>query len=623
MKKFFIKMLSLLLSGIMLLGMAPITIFAEEGEITDMYITDLKVNNLVEPLGIDTTPTFRWINHMAGFARSQSAYQIIVASTAEKAAAHVGDVWDSGKVESNLNYDIVYGGEALTSRTEYFFAVKVWDENGNSVWSEVSTFETGILDDAEWTAKWIGGKSNETEPVQIDLSGARWIWLRNGAAFSAAAKGAMYFRSAFTVNSAKTVDNVILGVTTDDYSTVYINGAEAAKMATSGEVWRKGTVADITSFVKSGKNCIAAYAYNNAQGYAGFIAKIIVTYTDGSKDTFVTDSTWKVSATVSNGWQSESYNDSAWSAPDQVIAFGGSPWVYNVHLPTEIVTKTHPNAPMLRKTFAIAKEVKKARAYVSGLGLFEMQINGVLPDDTVLNPAHTQYEDTVHYRVFDVTDMLTDGKNAIAVELGNFFYNCDLANWNWNTAPWYDDTKLLLELVIEYADGTAETIISDESWKAYANGPTIYNNIYLGEHYDARLAVDGWTDADFDDSAWEAVEMREAPTGDLVFENMEPMRRITTFAPTVTNKGNGTFIIENPVMTTGWAKIRFNAPAGTEIDISYCEKFSGEDLVKPTFSNMALQRDKYICSGAENEVYEPKFTYKGYQYICIETTPAH
>ena len=613
------KFLSLLLCCAMLLGTT--TVFAVEGEGTNMSVTDLKVNNLVEPIGIDTTPTFRWINHMDGYARSQSAYRIIVASTAEKAAAHDGDVWDSGKVESNQNYDIPYGGAALTSRTEYFFTVQVWDEKGNSVWSEVSTFETGILDDAEWTAKWIGGKSSETEDVQIDLSGASWIWLRNGAAFSAAASGAMYFRSSFSVNSAKTVDNVLLGVTTDNYSTVYINGAVATRMATAGEVWRTGAVADITDLVSAGKNCIAAYAYNVGVGYAGFIAKIVVTYTDGTKDTFVTDSTWKVSATASDGWQNNGYNDAAWSKPDQTVALGGSPWGNNVHLPTEIVTQKYEAAPMLRKTFTIAKEVKKARAYVSGLGLFEMQINGKLPDDTVLNPAHTQYEETVHYRVFDVTDLLVSGKNAIAVELGNFFFNCDLANWYWDTAPWRDYTKLLLELVITYADGTTETIVSDESWKVNANGPTTYNNIYLGEHYDARLATDGWVNADFDDSAWEAVEMREAPTGDLVFENMEPMRRITTFTPTVTDKGNGTFLIENPVMTTGWAKIRFNAPAGTKITVTYGEKISGGKVVAPTFSNMDLQIDTYICSGEPNEIYEPKFTYKGYRYIEVKNYP--
>ncbi|MBR0326774.1 MAG: hypothetical protein IIX09_03130, partial [Clostridia bacterium] len=122
------------------------SITENNGESVDMYVTDLMVNNLIEPLGIDTVPTFRWINNMAGYARSQSAYRIIVSSSRAGAEAHVGDVWDSGKTVGNCNYDIVYGGSPLNSRTEYFFAVQAWDEKGEDAWSGVSKFETGILD---------------------------------------------------------------------------------------------------------------------------------------------------------------------------------------------------------------------------------------------------------------------------------------------------------------------------------------------------------------------------------------------------------------------------------------------------------------------------------------------
>ncbi|MBR5011472.1 MAG: family 78 glycoside hydrolase catalytic domain, partial [Clostridia bacterium] len=623
MKKFFVRMLSLLLCGVMLLSMVPMTIFAEEGGENSMYITDLKVNNLVEPIGIDTVPTFRWINHMDGYACSQSAYRIIVASTAKKAAAHDGDVWDSGKVQSNLNYDIAYGGNALTSRTEYFFTVQVWDEKGDSVWSDVSKFETGILDDTEWTAKWIGGKTNETRPVDIDLSGANWIWLRNGAAFSASADGAVYFRSTFTVDARKTVDNVILGMTTDNYSTAYINGAEAAKMATSGEVWRTGAVADITSLVNAGENCIAVYARNVDKGYAGHISKIVVTYTDGSKNTFVTDSTWKASVTVNSGWQNSEYDDSAWTTPDQAVAYGGSPWVDKVTLPSEIILKEYSAAPMLRKTFDVSKDIAKARIYIVGLGLYELYVNGEYPDDTVLNPSHTQYDDTVHYRTYDVTDMLTSGKNAIAVELGDGFYHLNLGSWSWNSAPWYDDTKLLFELDIEYTDGTKETIISDESWKTYSDGPVTVNNMYLGETYDATKEVNGWTAASFDDSTWDAVSLMNAPTGDIVFENMEPMRRLATYTPTVENAGEGKWLISNPLMVTGWAKINIDAPAGTEIKIAYGEKLdSNGEFIYPAFSGNELQRDVYIAGGYEGETYEPKYSYKDYKYILVENHAA-
>lgn len=614
MKKIFINLLSLFLCGSVLLGMAPITILAEESE-NGMYITDLKVNNLFEPLGIDTVPTFRWINHMAGFARSQSAYKIIVATTAEKAAAHDGDVWDSGKIAGTQNYDIHYGGKALASRTEYFFAVQVWDEDGNSVWSDVSKFETGILDGAEWTAKWIGGNQGVTTEYDITVDGANWIWFRDGAALSSAAGGDMYIRKTFTVNTTKKVKQVIYLETTDNSSASYINGTQFSKVTS----WKTGAFTDITKYVNSGENIIAIKANNEAKGAAGYIAKIEVRYTDGSVDSVITDGTWKFNAKPTGEWTSVSYNDSSWVAPDQVLAYGSSPWNNSATLPNSITADKHTSAPMLRKSFNISKDIAKARIYIVGLGLYELYVNGEYPDDTVLSPAHTQYDDTVHYRAYDVTSMLSSGKNAIAVELGDGFYHLNLGSWNWNSAPWYDDTKLLFELDIEYTDGTKETIISDESWKTYGDGPVIVNNMYLGETYDATKEVKNWTSATFDDSKWDAVSMMNAPTGDIVFENMEPMRRLATYTPTVKNAGEGKWLIANPLMVTGWAKINIDAPKGTEIKIAYGEKLdSNGNFIYPAFSGNDLQRDVYIAGGYEGETYEPKYSYKGYKYILVE-----
>ena len=619
MKKFFTKLLSLLLCGSMLLSMAPITIYAEsEGE-NNMYITDLKVNNLAEPLGIDTAPVFKWVNRMNGYAKSQSAYQIIVASTAEKAAAHNGDVWDSGKVSGTQNYDIPYGGKALASRTAYFFAVQVWDEEGNTVWSDVSKFETGILDDAEWTAKWIGGNQGITTEYDLTVNGSNWIWFRNGGGLNDSAGGDMYIRKTFTTNTSKTVKQVLYLETVDNTAVSYMNGTPFSKVTS----WKKGAFTDVTSLVKNGENIIAIKANNEAKGAAGYIAKIEIRYTDGSKETIITDSTWKFNAAPTGDWTSASYNDSAWKTPDQSLAYGSSPWNNSATLPNTITVGKHTSAPMLRKSFDIQKDIAKARIYIVGLGLYDLYVNGENPDDTVLNPAHTQYEDTVHYRAYDVTEMLSSGKNAIAVELGDGFYHLNLGSWSWNSAPWYDDTKLLFELDIEYTDGTKETIVSDESWKTYGDGPITVNNMYLGDTYDATKEVENWTSVTFDDSAWDAVSLMNAPEGDIAFENMEPMRKLATYTPTVKKVADGKWLITSPLMVTGWAKINIDAPKGTEIKISYGEKLdTNGDFVYAAFSGNDLQRDVYIAGGYEGETYEPKFSYKGYKYILVENHAA-
>ncbi|MCI8497616.1 MAG: family 78 glycoside hydrolase catalytic domain, partial [Clostridiales bacterium] len=619
MKKFLATVLSVLLVVTSLI----VTPAAALGQPDSMNISGLQVNQLTAPLGIDTTPTFRWRNQTDGYGKSQSAYQIIVSSTPEKAAAHEGDLWDSGKTSGTDNFDIVYQGAALASRTPYYWAVRVWDETDTaSDWSDVSFFETGILNSQEWTAQWITGKQGESYRIDFNLNGANWLWSRYGAAQDQVPAETMYFRGGFTVDSAKTVDKVYLGFTTDDCGGVYINGQQGAQVAEAANAWQGGALEDVASLVKPGYNTVAASVTNTTVGYAGFIGKIEVRYTDGTTDTFVTNGDWKLTKSPAAGWEAESFDDSAWGTPDQVLPYGSAPWGTQVSLPTEIKLTKDYSAPMLRKSFDVEKEIRRARAYVCGLGLFEMKINGQLPDDTVLNPAHTQYEDTVNYRVFDVTKLLAEGKNAIAVELGNSFYNCPVTVWDWQKAVWRDNPKLLMELTIEYADGSTQTIVTDQSWKTYSEGPLTANDIYFGETWDARLEVPGWESAGFDDSAWDPASPAKAPAGKLTFENMEPMRRIASFSPEIINKGNGTWILRNPVMATGWAKLSFDAPAGTEIAVTYGETLNGGGtLNKVNAWGYNVQSDKYICKGVPGETFEPKFSYKGYEYIQIDNYP--
>lgn len=419
---------------------------AEEVDEMALRATSLKVNNLDTPLGIDTTPLFCWTNRSKMNGRLQTAYQIIVASTPELAASHTGDLWDTGKTESDVSFDITYAGEPLTSRADYYWSVRVWDEEDTaSDWSEVARFGTGILQQSEWTAKWIGGQE---------------------------------------------------------------------------QTWGKET------------------------------------------------------------------------AP----------------------------APMLRKSFALTEKVKMAKVYICGLGLFELTINGELPDDSVLKPADTQYEDTVSYCAYDVTKLLKKGQNAIAVELGGGFYNLpDSVSVNFFNGVWRDDPKLLLELHIEYENGETEVVVSNESWRCYDDGPIQRNSIYCGEMYDATREVEGWTEADFDDSSWNPVRMADAPTGDLKFENMEPMRRVKATAPTTVKKvDDTTWLVYCKEFCTGWAKIAFNASKGSMIKIRY---FQRESEIKkglyPAKNDNELQVYTYRCKGVPGETYEPKFSYCGYEVIEI------
>lgn len=274
-------------------------------------------------------------------------------------------------------------------------------------------------------------------------------------------------------------------------------------------------------------------------------------------------------------------------------------------------------SPIFKKEFSITKEISKAGISICGLGLFELKINGNLPDDSILNPAHTQYSKTVLYRVFDITWML-DNDNIITVELGHSFFNEETTIWNWQVAPWRSAPKLIAQIDIEYTDGSIERIITDESWLVTLDGPTVANSIYLGETYDARRTDFSWSNA---------VEV-SPPSGKLKPQDFPPIRRIAEFkADKITRHESGSYIVTAPEMTAGWAKIRIDAPKNTEVRVTYGESLTAEGHVPKIgkgegrdgnwWPHGYIQHDCFISNGEPFD-FEPKFSYKGFKYIEIE-----
>ena len=278
-------------------------------------------------------------------------------------------------------------------------------------------------------------------------------------------------------------------------------------------------------------------------------------------------------------------------------------------------------APIFKKTFKISEGIKKAEMLICGLGLFELKINGKLPDDTVLNPAHSQYNKTVLYRTFDVSNLLTLGENEITVELGHSFFNETTNVWNWDKASWRSSPKLIADLNIDYEDGGNESIITDENWEYTLDGPITKNSIYYGEIHDLRKT----------DFKWEKVVLVDAPEGELKLQDMTPIRRIGEFKPKeIIDKGDGTYLIIAPEMITGWAKFALQLPLNTEIKVVYSEKLNDKGYIQkigkyeghdgPWWPDEYIQQDTFIGNGEPCEL-EPKFSYKGFRYIQVENCP--
>lgn len=275
-------------------------------------------------------------------------------------------------------------------------------------------------------------------------------------------------------------------------------------------------------------------------------------------------------------------------------------------------------APIFKKAFSIEKAAESVTAYICGMGLFEMKINGCLPDDSLLNPAHTQYSSTVLYREFDITHICRE-QNIITVELGNSFFNENGGVWRWQSASWRSAPKLICEIVIKYADGTSKTIGTDTSWWVTKNGATVSNGIYQGETYDARRTEDKFI--------WEQALLAEPPKGKLKRQNMPPVRRIKEMkAEDIHRIADGSYIIKAPEMTTGNIAVCIDEPADTEIEITYGESLTAEGHVVKIgkgegrdgnwWPDYYMQTDKFISAGKPFR-FEPKFSYKGFKYVQI------
>ena len=280
-------------------------------------------------------------------------------------------------------------------------------------------------------------------------------------------------------------------------------------------------------------------------------------------------------------------------------------------------------APYLRKTFDISSPVKEAYLTICGLGYFESYINGKKTGDDMLSPAFTRYDATDMYMVYDVAHLLTQGKNALCAVLGNGWYNCFAEDpWNTRAASWRHWPKMICELKVTYENGETEVIPSDTSWKS-SHGPIVFNGIRNGEHYDARLELGNWTEADYDDSAWEGTKIMKSPGGLLSAMEMEPIKvRCIIDAKKMWKTPSGAYVFDIGQNQAGVGKFTFRGKAGTEITIRYSDvlKDDGEidiSAIGGFVRSHGFQTDKYIKKSDEAESWHPIFVYHGFQYIEI------
>ncbi|GAA1583180.1 hypothetical protein GCM10009789_41240 [Kribbella sancticallisti] len=301
--------------------------------------------------------------------------------------------------------------------------------------------------------------------------------------------------------------------------------------------------------------------------------------------------------------------------------FGGAQWIGA----REEVRDEDVPAPLLRRTFALAAPVERARLYASGLAYQELRVNGQRVGDSVLDPGFTDYDETVLYVSHDVTGLLQAGDNVLGAELGRGFFGLSTPNtWRWHQTPWNAEPRLIARLVIEHTDGTVTEIISDDTWRV-TEGPTRSDSLFCGETYDARLDPAGWDAAGFDDSSWRPALVLPAPRGAVRAQEHEPIRVIEDVAPVgFTQPKPGVWVADFGRTTAGWTKLRVSAPAGTTISLTHGEWLLADGTVFAQNKHVhkdRFQRDEFIAAGNGVEEWEPRFSYKGFRYVQLEGFP--
>ena len=296
--------------------------------------------------------------------------------------------------------------------------------------------------------------------------------------------------------------------------------------------------------------------------------------------------------------------------------------------PVPVDARFHDAAPVvrLRRSFAIDRPLRNARAYVTALGLYRLHLNGAPVDSSRLDPGWTDYRRRVQYRVHDVTDRLRVGENAIGAELGEGWY-CGFVGPEGGREHYGTTPQLLVQLELDFGDGTRTVLPSDEQWRG-AVGPQRWSDLLMGECFDGTVhaAQEGWSDAGFGDARWAAATVSPGAGAASLVATMTPPVRVTEhLTPVNTATGpahGGGFIFDLGQNIVGWARLSVpeGVPAGTELTLRYAEVLDADGALYTANLRGARALDHCIAAGGPL-TYEPTFSLHGFRYVELSGWP--
>ena len=389
-------------------------------------------------------------------------------------------------------------------------------------------------------------------------------------------------------------------------------GSEEALKADRGDLWDSGKVA-------SNESINVVYGGKPLASGQGAFWKVRAWDKDGKASPWSEPALWEMGSLRPEDWTGK------WICSDKPLP----------QRPEDFYADSP--APMFRKEFAVTGRVRRARAYVSGLGYYELRINGRKVGDRMLDPAWTSCAKRVLYSTYDLTDLLQEGSNAVGIVVGNGWYNpLPLKMWgrlNLREHLTVGKPRAIVQLDIEYADGTRDRVTTGPDWKV-GDSPIVRNSVYLGELYDARKEQPGWDKPGFNDAGWRPAVAADELVGPLRAQMQPPIRVTRTVKPIGSSQPKpDVHIFDMGQNFAGVARLRVKGKAGARVNLRYGELLYPDGTLNgmtavagqikkagaggPGAPDVAWQEDSYILKGQGEEEFAPQFTFHGFRYVEV------
>ena len=520
-------------------------------------VTELRCEYLANPIGIDAVqPQLSWNIDSDARGDHQTAYQILVASTPEQLDKNKGDLWDSGKVVTDENVSVPYDGAALASRERCFWKVRVWDRSGKVLdWSPAASWTMGLLQPEDWTAKWITPSRwympPNLRPPGLVISIGGWADVDLGGSFPIDSIK-LYFSNPnaapkrFKILGADDIQfshpQVLVDRSAADFKP---NGTGPQVFAVNGVKFRRIRLW-LTS-PSAQENPMTRQVQTGPSRPPVQVEVRQMEVMSSGKNVALMRPTREI------GTQ--------WNHGHAVFLVDGMPSAGDGNACPSDACPT-PVAPLLRKAFMVSQPVKRATLYVAALGMADVTINGHSVMDDVLGPPFTDYTERTVYMTRDVTALLVNRENVVGATLGNGFFSPPARGFgerNGGNGP----PRVLIQMEIEYADGTRYKINSDDSWK-WARSEIVDNDTFAGYIEDRRLAKPGWDRPGFDDKDWQPVAISSSLGGKLV-SPIGPLIRVAGELKPERVAGDRAYF---KILSAGWPRVQVNGQAGQTITIS-------------------------------------------------------